>query len=119
VNLIVGFLSLFPGLFESGVSDGTPAGQGILALLGTRYGLYAIALLGGAAVQTTCGSYLNVLLRSKQVATPLLATLGGVSIGLETWSYFLKGYGTIFALPGVAAGVACLFLLVSRRRGAA
>jgi hypothetical protein len=112
-------MSLFPGLFEAGVSNTAGAETDLLALLRTKYGLYALALLAGAAVQTATGSFFNLLLKSKSLVFPLLSILFAVSIGLEIWGYLFKGHITLFAVPGIAAASMCLYLLIQNAKNAA
>ena len=116
VNLIVGFMVLFPGLFEAGVSDDMSPTQGLISLLTTRYGFYAIALLVGAFIQMTGGSYLNLIMKNSKMASQLLIILACLSIGLEIWGYAFKGSLTVFAIPGIVAGIMCFYLLKFRDR---
>ena len=104
-------MALFPGMFEAGVSSAASEQETLLALLGTRYGLYAVALLAGAVVQSASGSYLHFMVRSRAIAVPMLTALIVVSFGLEIWSYFFKGHITVLAAPGFAAGLMCVYLL--------
>ncbi len=109
-------MALFPGLIEAGVSDDMSVDQGLFAMLATPYGLYSLALLAGAFIQMTGGSYLNLIVRSSRMATQLLLALACLSIGLEIWGIAFKGSVTIFAIPGSVAGILCFYLLVFRDR---
>jgi hypothetical protein len=109
-------MALFPGLFEAGVTDDMSASQGFIAMLTTRYGLYALALLEGAFIPMTGGSYIKLIVRNGRIATGLLITLACISITLEIWGFVIKGTVTIFAIPGAVAGIMCFYLLKFKDR---
>lgn len=118
VNFFAGFLGLFPGLFELalGEPDDAPESVGVLELLGTSYGRYAIGHLVGAGLQLVAGSWLGVLTRG-----PLLHSLAALCVlcaGLEAWGWWLKGEFSAWALPGATASVltGALYALELRRR---
>lgn len=119
INLIVGFMALFPGMFEAGVSSTASEQENFFALLGTKYGLYAIALFVSAGVQMILGSYINLLVRARAIAIPVLSALIVVSVGLELWGYLFKSYLTVFAVPGIVAGLVCMYLVVQNIKDAA
>jgi len=120
VNLVAGFMGLFPGLFEASVANAQSEGAdsvGFLALLGTPYGRYAIAHLAGAGLQLAGGSWFGWLARS-----PLLhcvAVLCAVSLGLELWGWALKGTLSVLSVPGVVAAVLTATVYVQLLRGKA
>ena len=116
INLIVGFMALFPGLIEAGVSDDMSAPQGIVAILTKRYGLYALALLICSFIQMSGGSYINLIVRHNRMAIQSIIFLGSISIGLEIWAYIFKDSLTIFSIPGLAAGILCFYILKFRDR---
>ncbi|MEN8159333.1 MAG: hypothetical protein ABFS41_04580 [Myxococcota bacterium] len=102
VNLLAGFLGLFPGLFEASAADpGSDSAVGWLELVGTPYGRYAVGHLVGSGLQLVGGSRIGRLMRS-----PLfhgLAVLCAVSLGLELWGWALKETLSPLAAPGLVA----------------
>jgi hypothetical protein len=119
----VGFLALFPGLFEVGLSQSrVDANQtGIfIVLLTTGYGLYAVSHLIGSAVQLLGGSYIWMIVRNNNQVIYAFIILAVISLGLEVWGWLYKGYPTFFAIPGIVAGSLCVYLYYSafRRRDA-
>lgn len=122
VNLVAGFMGLFPGMFEASASTSGPANNGTVslsALLGTPYGRYAVAHLVGAFLQLNGGSWIRVLVRAPW--THALAVLCIVSLGLEIWAWALKGALTVLSVPGLLAAVltAVVYERAIRARGAA
>ena len=106
VNLVAGFMGLFPGLFEASAANAQPEGAGsvgLLALLGTPYGRYAIAHLAGAGVQLAGGSWFEWLTRSPFIHA--VAALCVVSLGLEVWGWVMKGALSFLSVPGLVAAI--------------
>ena len=122
VTLIAGFMGLFPGMLEASVSTSDSSevdSVGLLSLLGTSYGRYAIAHLAGAGVQLAGGSWIRLL--AHPPSTHGLAVLCVVSLGLEVWGWVLKGALTALSAPGLAAGMltAVVYGRTLRERAAA
>lgn len=120
VNLVAGFMGLFPGLFEAsaaGAPSQAEGSVGLLALVGTPYGRYAVAHLTGAVLQLSGGSWLGPLSRSPLVHC--LPVLCGVSLGLELWGWALKGTLSVLAAPGLAAALFTAVAYAGRLRGRA
>lgn len=113
LNLFVGFLALFPGLFEVGLSQSQLDNSQtniFIALLTTSYGLYAISHLLGSTVQIFGGSYIWVIAGKSKSLIHSLIVFAVVSLGLEVWDWLYKGYVTFFAVPGIVAGAFCAYL---------
>jgi hypothetical protein len=119
----VGFLTLFPGLFEVGLSQtqvGDSQSSTFIALLATRSGLYALGHLLGSVLQLFGGSNIAVIAGRSNPLIHILIALAFVSLGLEAWGRLYKGYLTFFAFPGIVAGILCVYLYYAViRRGVA
>ena len=106
VNLIAGFLGLFPGMFEAATANPQPEGAGsvgLASLLGTPYGRYAIGHIAGAGIQLAGGSWFAWLNRSHSPFFHSLVALCLVSLGLELWGWAFKGALSPLSIPGLAA----------------
>lgn len=113
INLIVGFLALFPGLFEVGVSEaqlGESQPTSFIVLASTSYGLYAVCHLIGSAIQIIGGSYFSLVLAKNYPLIHALIAISAITLGLEIWSWYFKGYLTVFAIPGVMSGALCIHM---------
>jgi hypothetical protein len=110
INLLVGFLALFPGLFEAGLTTPAAEADSFLTLLTTKYGLFALGHLVGAALQIAGGSNVTLIARPAHPLAHLLVVLIAVSFGLEAWGWLFKESITVLAVPGFVAGLACVFV---------
>jgi hypothetical protein len=120
VNLLAGFLAIFPGLLEVGLSRPPGADTDTVtlgSLLATPYGRYALGHLLGAAAQLAGGGYTTVIARARGPLVHSLAALCVVTLGLELWGWTFKGELTRLAIPGFAAALLCASLYVSRVAG--
>lgn len=120
VNFIAGFLGLFPGLFEAGTGrpeGGASGSVGLVELLGTPYGRYAVGHLFGAGLQVAGAQLLRSAVLTTAPMVHVLALLAAASLGLEGWGWALKGSLSLLSLPGFAAAGLCLALYGQRLRG--
>ena len=129
VNLVAGFLGLFPALFEaaasgSGASSGAAATGDddlrVVDLLATPYGRYALANLLGAFAQMAGGSWIAQIVRAGAPLVHALAVLAALSLGSEVLTFALKGSLSALSAPGLAAAglVAAVWGLALRRERA-
>lgn len=119
LNGWVGLLSLFPGLFEAGLSEGQqPESSEVTlgTLLAGSYGRLAVAHLAGSAGQLGAGSWIGLLAGRSGPFVHLLPVLALACLGLEAWGWAFKGYLTGFAVPGVLAGAGCVYIYIDRVR---
>jgi hypothetical protein len=106
VNLVAGFMGLFPGMFEASATSAGTSDAGsidLVTLVGTPYGRYALAHLAGAGLQLGGGSWIRLL--AEPPFTHSLAVLCFLSLSLEAWGWALKGSLTALSGPGLAAAV--------------
>ena len=110
---MVGFLALFPGMFEAGMAQSQVANENditLMALVKTGYGFYALCHLLGGGLQVMGGSNVGILRNAGNPVIYALIVLSGLSLGLEAWGWFFKGSLTVFSIPGTVAGMLCLLL---------
>jgi hypothetical protein len=107
-------------MFEASVAsaDSAASDVGLLGLLRTSYGRYALAHLVGGGLQLGGGSWIRTL--GEPPLLHGLPALGAVSLGLEAWGWALKGSLTVLSVPGmVAAGLVGFVYVGALRKGAA
>ena len=113
LNAFVGFLAIFPGLLEVGLAQPSndrerPVSLAILAT--TLYGAFAVAHLLGGLAQLLLANLLAFSRSSPGLFGAMFLAATTLSLLLEVWGWWFKGYLTWFSLPGLTASLACVFL---------